>query len=312
MSRAVTPACRRVGTLLWALPGTCTGAPGRTGTSGGALALVVLLVSSCCCCVRSVPTGPDSPGAGDLRTAPQDAAAYHRPAPDTRGDSLAAGNEPGGGERFPPPCPGSGGLFLSTCPHPALPGRPGSGGQSCRRLGLCSPTTKPRLGERRRSRAKSKALLSLGTVRWERAGTRLWCGSQPCPVHGYGQTVEEGRAALFLPGICSVLGSLLPKPALHSPRPPQHREVSLPGSPPLCRRYHRVLKKTQRRKALKEFELLHKSDPEAALARLEELEQLRMQVLLLRFSPTPREVPAHQGARSDASLFLFPPGADES
>ncbi|NWH24807.1 UT14A protein, partial [Grus americana] len=43
------------------------------------------------------------------------------------------------------------------------------------------------------------------------------------------------------------------------------------------KKYHRVLKKTKRRKALKEFELLHKSDPEAALARLEELEQLRMQ-----------------------------------
>lgn len=42
-----------------------------------------------------------------------------------------------------------------------------------------------------------------------------------------------------------------------------------------------MLKKSKRRKALKEFELLHKSDPEAALARLEELEQLRMQVLLL-------------------------------
>ncbi|NXI93985.1 UT14A protein, partial [Psophia crepitans] len=35
--------------------------------------------------------------------------------------------------------------------------------------------------------------------------------------------------------------------------------------------------KSKKRKALKEFELLHKSDPEAALARLEELEQLRMQ-----------------------------------
>ncbi|NXF36538.1 UT14A protein, partial [Nyctibius bracteatus] len=43
------------------------------------------------------------------------------------------------------------------------------------------------------------------------------------------------------------------------------------------KKYHRVLKKSRRRKALKEFELLHKSDPEAALARLEELEQLRMQ-----------------------------------
>ncbi|XP_059680581.1 U3 small nucleolar RNA-associated protein 14 homolog A [Gavia stellata] len=43
------------------------------------------------------------------------------------------------------------------------------------------------------------------------------------------------------------------------------------------KKYHRVLKKSKRRKALKDFELLHKSDPEAALARLEELEQLRMQ-----------------------------------
>uniref|UniRef100_A0A8C8E926 U3 small nucleolar RNA-associated protein 14 homolog A n=1 Tax=Otus sunia TaxID=257818 RepID=A0A8C8E926_9STRI len=43
------------------------------------------------------------------------------------------------------------------------------------------------------------------------------------------------------------------------------------------KKYHRVLKKSKRRKALKEFEQLHKTDPEAALARLEELEQLRMQ-----------------------------------
>ncbi|XP_055674005.1 U3 small nucleolar RNA-associated protein 14 homolog A isoform X1 [Falco peregrinus] len=43
------------------------------------------------------------------------------------------------------------------------------------------------------------------------------------------------------------------------------------------KKYHRVLKKSKRRKALKEFELLHKLDPEAALAKLEELEQLRMQ-----------------------------------
>ncbi|NXR34819.1 UT14A protein, partial [Zosterops hypoxanthus] len=43
------------------------------------------------------------------------------------------------------------------------------------------------------------------------------------------------------------------------------------------KKYHRVLKKSRRRQALKEFEQLHKSDPEAALARLEELEQLRMQ-----------------------------------
>ncbi|NXD27459.1 UT14A protein, partial [Spelaeornis formosus] len=43
------------------------------------------------------------------------------------------------------------------------------------------------------------------------------------------------------------------------------------------KKYHRVLKKSRRRQALKEFEQLHKSDPAAALAQLEELEQLRMQ-----------------------------------
>ncbi|KAM6061278.1 U3 small nucleolar RNA-associated protein 14 homolog A isoform 2-T2 [Chlamydotis macqueenii] len=43
------------------------------------------------------------------------------------------------------------------------------------------------------------------------------------------------------------------------------------------KKYHRVLKRSKRRKALKDFELLHRSDPAAALARLEELEQLRMQ-----------------------------------
>ncbi|XP_009070326.1 PREDICTED: U3 small nucleolar RNA-associated protein 14 homolog A-like, partial [Acanthisitta chloris] len=43
------------------------------------------------------------------------------------------------------------------------------------------------------------------------------------------------------------------------------------------KKYHRVLKKSRRRQALKEFEQLQKSDPAAALARLEELEQLRMQ-----------------------------------
>ncbi|NXF99516.1 UT14A protein, partial [Sakesphorus luctuosus] len=43
------------------------------------------------------------------------------------------------------------------------------------------------------------------------------------------------------------------------------------------KKYHRVLKKSRRRQALKEFEQLHKSDPAAALARLEELQQLRMQ-----------------------------------
>ncbi|NXX98555.1 UT14A protein, partial [Centropus bengalensis] len=43
------------------------------------------------------------------------------------------------------------------------------------------------------------------------------------------------------------------------------------------KKYHRILKKSRRRKALKEFEQLHKSDPEAALEKLKELEQLRMQ-----------------------------------
>lgn len=57
-----------------------------------------------------------------------------------------------------------------------------------------------------------------------------------------------------------------------------------------------MLKKSKRRKALKEFELLQKSDPEAALARLEELEQLRMQVLLLCLSHTLWDIPAHEGA----------------
>ncbi|NXY62835.1 UT14A protein, partial [Callaeas wilsoni] len=43
------------------------------------------------------------------------------------------------------------------------------------------------------------------------------------------------------------------------------------------KKYHRVLKRSRRGQALKEFEQLHKSDPAAALAWLEELEQLRMQ-----------------------------------
>ncbi|NXH87437.1 UT14A protein, partial [Edolisoma coerulescens] len=60
-----------------------------------------------------------------------------------------------------------------------------------------------------------------------------------------------------------------PQPSACAPHP------SL--QPPRCRRYHRVLKRSRRRQALKEFEQLHKSDPAAALARLEELEQLRMQ-----------------------------------
>ncbi|NWS75267.1 UT14A protein, partial [Crotophaga sulcirostris] len=43
------------------------------------------------------------------------------------------------------------------------------------------------------------------------------------------------------------------------------------------KKYRRVLRKSKRLKTLKEFEQLHRSDPEAALAKLEELEQLRMQ-----------------------------------
>lgn len=93
-------------------------------------------------------------------------------------------------------CPGSGGLFLSACPHSVLPGRPGSGGQSCRRLGSCSPTMKPRLGERRRSRARSKALPLLSSERGVRAGSWLWCWSQPCPVCGYGQRWRKAEWAL--------------------------------------------------------------------------------------------------------------------
>ena len=83
-----------------------------------------------------------------------------------------------------------------------------------------------------------------------------------------------------------------------------------PWLPALVCRYHRVLKKSRRRKALKEFELLQKSDPEAALARLEELEQLRMQVLLLGCCPSPGAIPARGAAPADAAAPL-PPGADE-
>lgn len=69
-----------------------------------------------------------------------------------------------------------------------------------------------------------------------------------------------------------------------------------------------MLKKSRRRQALKEFEQLHKSDPEAALARLEELEQLRMQVLPWH-SAYPSGGPCSLGnSVCDASL---PPGADE-
>lgn len=72
-----------------------------------------------------------------------------------------------------------------------------------------------------------------------------------------------------------------------------------------------MLKKSKRRQALKEFEQLQKADPEAALARLEELEQLRMQVLPGRVSPRRRKA-LPEGAHGDGSLLLCPPGADES
>lgn len=88
-----------------------------------------------------------------------------------------------------------------------------------------------------------------------------------------------------------------------------HQEVSLPA--PSCRRYHRVLKKSKRRKALKEFELLQKSDPEAALAKLEELEQLRMEVPLACLSLIPRELAPAEGALPEGSSSSAS-GADES
>lgn len=113
------------------------------------------------------PTAPNSPGAGDLWSAPQNTAAHHRPAPDTAGKSLAAGNELGGGEWFFFLLrSGSEGLFLHTFPCTVFPGRPSGGEQSCRRLESCSPTMKPRLVERRRSRARSKAIALLGSVIW--------------------------------------------------------------------------------------------------------------------------------------------------
>lgn len=113
------------------------------------------------------PTAPNSPGAGDLWSAPQNTAAHHRPAPDTAGESLAAGNELGGGEWFFFLLrSGSEGLFLHTFLCTVFPGRPSGGEQSSRRLESCSPTMKPRLVERRRSRARSKAIALLGSVIW--------------------------------------------------------------------------------------------------------------------------------------------------
>lgn len=109
-------------------------APGRMGTSGRALPLAVLLFSLCSCCFYSVPTGPNSTGAGDLWTAPQDEAAHHRPTPDAGGDSLAGGNELGGGECFAPMLhPDSGRLFLAlsltlhSLAGPAAAGRAAEG-----------------------------------------------------------------------------------------------------------------------------------------------------------------------------------------
>lgn len=51
--------------------------------------------------MSTVPTGPNSTRAGDLWIAPQDTAAYHRPAADTRGNGFTAGHELGGGEASP-------------------------------------------------------------------------------------------------------------------------------------------------------------------------------------------------------------------
>lgn len=130
--------------------------------------------------VSAVPTGPNSTGAGDLWLAPQDTAAHHRPTADSRGDGLSAGHELGGGEasshwalalRASSLAPS-----LTLCPwcsphapHPqplllVLPGRHGSGGQNCRRLGQFSPTTRPRLGEQSGSRARSEAVPMLGML----------------------------------------------------------------------------------------------------------------------------------------------------
>lgn len=144
------------------------------------------------------PTAPNSPGAGDLWSAPQNTAAHHRPTPDTSGESLAAGNELGGGEWFFLLRSGSEGLFPHAFPCTVFPGRPNGGEQSCRRLESCSPTMKPRLVERRRSRARSKAIALLGSVIW---GSVLGSGG------------GKWREAVLLPAQNS---APLPKQKLHA------------------------------------------------------------------------------------------------
>lgn len=52
--------------------------------------------------------------------------------------------------------------------------------------------------------------------------------------------------------------------------------------------------------------MLQKSDPEAALAKLEELDQLRMEVLLACFSFVLWEFPTPESVLYDASLCLCP------
>lgn len=52
--------------------------------------------------------------------------------------------------------------------------------------------------------------------------------------------------------------------------------------------------------------MLQKSDPEAALAKLEELDQLRMEVLLACFSFILWKVPNPESVLSDASFCLCP------
>lgn len=181
--------------------------------------------------MSAVPTGPNSTGAGDLWIAPQDTAACHRPAADTRGGGLAAGHELGGGGASPCwalalgassllPIPHLVLLMLTLCspsltpilpiphpvlpiphpiphpvPHPSLPARPCAGGRSCRRPGHSSPTTRPRLGERSRSRARSEAVL--GWEGWEgRAGpppSPVSCPA-PEPPRAAGTTVCSRRA----------------------------------------------------------------------------------------------------------------------
>ena len=43
----------------------------------------------------------------------------------------------------------------------------------------------------------------------------------------------------------------------------------------LCHRYHRILRRERIRQQLKDFEVLQKTDPEAALQQLEQLERTR-------------------------------------